>query len=71
MRFKELSQLSRSELVGKARELRMELMKENAQVALGTIPKNPRKIRNMKKAIARIEFLLARKPVKEVMAKER
>jgi ribosomal protein L29 len=35
-------------------------MKENAQVAIGTVPKNPRKIRNQKKTIAKIEMLLAK-----------
>jgi ribosomal protein L29 len=40
-------------------ELRKELMKENAQVAIGTVPKNPRKLRNAKKTIARIELILS------------
>lgn len=60
MKFKELKALPESELRDKLRELKKELMKENAQVAIGTVPKNPRKIRNEKKTIARIEMILAK-----------
>lgn len=61
MRFKELSVLQPGELREKLLELKKELMKENAQVAIGTVPKNPRKLRNAKKTIAKIEMVLAQK----------
>lgn len=61
MRFKELSALQPGELREKLLELKKELMKENAQVAIGTVPKNPRKLRNAKKTIAKIEMVLAQK----------
>jgi ribosomal protein L29 len=61
MKFKELKTLPPAELRSKALELKKELMKENAQVAIGTVPKNPRKLRLAKKTIARIETILAGK----------
>ena len=61
MRFKELSALQPGELREKLLELKKELMKENAQVAIGTVPKNPRKLRNAKKTIAKIEMILSQK----------
>jgi ribosomal protein L29 len=71
MKFKELKALPQAELRGKITELRKELMKENAQVAIGTVPKNPRKLRLAKKTIARIETILAvaqTKPADKVSA---
>jgi large subunit ribosomal protein L29 len=59
MKFKELKSMQPSDLKEKALELRKELMKENAQVAIGTVPKNPRKLRNAKKTIARINTILS------------
>lgn len=59
MKFKELKALPPADLREKLLDLRKELMKENAQVAIGTVPKNPRKLRNAKKTIARIEMILS------------
>jgi large subunit ribosomal protein L29 len=61
MKFKELKALPEAELQGKLLELRRELMKENAQVAIGTVPKNPRKLRLAKKTVAKIMMILAQK----------
>lgn len=63
MKAKELRALSQQDLQQKMQELYKELMKDNAQVATGTIPKSPGKIRNQKRAIARIKTLLAQKEV--------
>jgi large subunit ribosomal protein L29 len=70
MKFKELKAMQPSDLREKALELRKELMKENAQVAIGTVPKNPRKLRIAKKTIARIETILAQKPSKPKQVEE-
>ncbi len=59
MKSKELTQLSKEELEGKRSELYKEVMKENAQIATGTVPKNPGKMKVMKKTIARINLILA------------
>ncbi len=61
MKFKELKAMQPGELKDKIIELKKELMKENAQVAIGTVPKNPRKLRLAKKTIARIETILSTK----------
>jgi ribosomal protein L29 len=54
MKFKELKAMSKEEIQGKLKELKMELIKGNAQVATGTVPKNPGQLRQTKKAIAKI-----------------
>lgn len=61
MKIKELRALSDVELKQKLQELQKELMKDNAQVATGTIPKNPGKLRLGKKTIARIRMIMAQK----------
>ena len=52
--MKELKSLSEDALKSRIAELRKELMKYNAQVAIGTIPKNPGAIRKDKRMVARI-----------------
>ena len=59
MKHKELKTLPKTELVTKRAELYKELMKENAHIAIGTMPKNPGKLKLTKKTIARINTLLA------------
>jgi ribosomal protein L29 len=54
MKYKELAQLSKDEREVKKRELELELMKLNTQVATGTPPKNAGTVRRLKKDIARI-----------------
>lgn len=54
MKTKEIQGLEMGELKSKLEELRKELMKENAQIAAGTVPKSPGKVGDTKKNIARI-----------------
>lgn len=65
MKIKDLRGLTESDLKAKLEELYKELMKENAQVATGTVPKNPGKLKVAKKTIARIRTILAEKEVKQ------
>ena len=65
MKTKELRSMSEKDLQSKLEDLRKDLIKENAQVATGTTPKSPGKIRNIKKTIARILTIL-----KEVSQKD-
>lgn len=62
---KELASMTKSDLLGKMEELKKELIKENAQVATGTVPKNPGQIKAMKKTVARIMTLLNNKHSKK------
>ncbi|MBW3003311.1 50S ribosomal protein L29 [Candidatus Woesearchaeota archaeon] len=55
---KELAGMTKQDLLSKMDELKKELIKENAQVATGTVPKNPGQIKAMKKTIARIITIL-------------
>ena len=61
MKIKELRAMGEPELKQKLQELHKELMKDNAQVATGTIPKNPGKLKLAKKTIARIKTILTTK----------
>ncbi len=61
MKIQELRAFGEAELKQKMQELYKELMKDNAQIATGTIPKNPGKIRMTKKTIARIKTILTSK----------
>ena len=54
MKFKELAQLGKEEQRNKKRELELELIKMNTQVATGTPPKNAGTVSRIKKDIARL-----------------
>lgn len=54
MKRKEIKAAPKSELESKLKELKRELMKQNAQIRIGTTPTNPGKIKQMKKLIAKI-----------------
>lgn len=54
MKAKELRVMGELELENKSAELEKELMKVNSQIAIGTVPKSPGKIREMKRTIAKI-----------------
>lgn len=54
MKVKELRVMNELELENKSAELKKELMKINSQIAIGTLPKSPGKIKEMKRTIAKI-----------------
>ncbi len=58
MKIKELRAMPKAELEKKLTELRVELIKENAQIATGATPKNPANAKNIKKTIAKIMTIL-------------
>ena len=62
---KELKSMNKEDLQTKLNDLRKELIKENAQIAVGTTPKSPGQIKQLKKAIARIKQLQQNMEVKE------
>jgi large subunit ribosomal protein L29 len=71
MKYKELQSMPRNELQDKLKELKMDLIKANAQVATGTIPKNPGQVKQTKKTIAKIKSLLNKaEPEKEAKQAE-
>lgn len=63
MKIKDLKSMPIEELKAKKVELQTELIKERAQVATGTVSKNPSKIKIARKTIARINTILAGKEV--------
>ena len=65
---KDLQNMPLEELNKNLAELKIELIKANAQVASGTTPKNPGQIKKMKKTIARI-ITIGNKKRKEVLKK--
>ena len=54
MKAKELKLINEADLENKTAELKKELMKINSQIAIGTVPKNPSKVSEIKRTIARI-----------------
>ncbi|MDP3765094.1 MAG: 50S ribosomal protein L29 [Nanoarchaeota archaeon] len=54
MKVKELRLMNEPDLENKSVELKKELMKLNSQIAIGTIPKNPGKVKEIKRTIAKI-----------------
>ena len=62
---KELKNMNKEDLKDKLQEIRKELIKENAQIAVGTTPKSPGQIKQMKKTVARIIQLLNNKEVEK------
>ena len=57
IRKNELISMDEKSLNEKFRELKKELIKINAQIAMGTIPENPGKIKEIRKTIARIKTM--------------
>ncbi|MCK5282750.1 MAG: 50S ribosomal protein L29 [Nanoarchaeota archaeon] len=62
---KDLVNMDKKELEKHLREIRMELIKSNSEVASGTTPKSPGRIRQSKKTIARILTLINKKSDKK------
>lgn len=58
---RELERMRKAELESRLAELKKELMKHNAQIATGTIPKSPGLIKQTKKEIARITMFIETK----------
>ena len=54
MKVKELRLMNESDTNSKLIDLKKELMKINSQIAIGTVPKSPGKVREIKRTIARI-----------------
>jgi len=70
MKMKELRELQTADQEKKLSELRMDLMKDNAQIATGTSLKSPSHARNTKKNIARLLMLLHERKTTEGGKKE-
>lgn len=60
-KIKDLQTLSEEELKSKLIDLKKEIMKQNAQIATGTTPKSPGKLRQTKRTVAQILMILAGK----------
>jgi len=57
MKIKELKGLSEAKLASKLEEIKKELMRLRMQVASGTPPESPGKIRALRRSIARVKTL--------------
>ena len=63
MKFKEMKSMDEKSLRAKLAELKLELVKENSHVAVGTTPKSPGHLKDIKKTIARINTILSERGV--------
>ncbi len=66
MKNKDLAKVNSKELTSKIEDLKKELIKLNAQRSTGTAMENPKRIRVVKRTIARIHTILKNKPKEEV-----
>jgi ribosomal protein L29 len=66
MKYSEIKKLPRDDLDKKLSEVRIELMKLNAQVAIGTTPKSTKQIRELKKTLAKAQTLMSERLAKGV-----
>ena len=58
---KQIKEMSHVDLITRLNELKLELVKEKGQVAIGGSPSNPGRVREIKKTIARILTELKRR----------
>ena len=65
MKIKEIRGMDSGSLNEKLSDLKKELVKINAQVAIGTTPKSPGQVKAIKKTIARILTVLKEKSGRE------
>jgi large subunit ribosomal protein L29 len=54
IRRKEIKQMSEKEIQNKINELKKQLMRINAQIAVGTTPESPGKVKTVKRTIAKL-----------------
>jgi len=57
MKFTDIKKMPKDELTKKLADMKTELMKLNAQIAVGTTPKNTKQVRDIKRTIAKVETL--------------
>ena len=57
MKFNDIKKMPKDELEKKIVDLKTEMMKLNAQIAIGTTPKNTKQVREIKRTIAKIETM--------------
>ena len=64
MKAKELRLMNESDTSSKLVDMKKELMKINSQIAIGTVPKSPGKVREIKRTIAKILSINNEKEIK-------
>ena len=70
MKVKELRAMNQLDVENKLVELKKELMKINSQIAIGTVPKSPGKIREIKRTIAKISTIKQEKILEDAKRNE-
>lgn len=68
MKFTDIKKMPKDELNKKIVDLKTELMKLNAQIAIGTTPKNTKQIRDIKRTIAKVNTLNEQSLEKQIQA---
>ena len=70
MKYKELKLMNERDMENKLVELKKELMKINSQIAIGTLPKSPGKVKGIKRTIAKIFTIKMKNKSEEVKRNE-
>jgi len=64
LRIDDIKELPAEELAKKAKAIQQEILTENAKVAAGGLPDNPGKLKELRKAVARIMTTAREKNIK-------
>lgn len=54
LKKKQLKQMTRTDMINRLNELRLELAKERGQLAIGGTPTNPGRVKEIRKTIAKL-----------------
>lgn len=54
LKKKQLKQMTRTDMINRLNELRLELAKERGQMAIGGTPSNPGRVKEIRKTIAKL-----------------
>jgi len=69
LRFAEVTKMKREDIEAKLKDFKKELIKINAQIAIGSAIENPGKVKELRRTIARLNMVLHKKPT-EVKQKD-
>ena len=61
LRISELRNMSLKDLLKKEEELKKELLRSQTQKTMGMVPENPGRIKELRRTIARIKFVIGEK----------
>lgn len=65
LKKKQLKQMTRTDMINRLNELRLELAKERGQMAIGGTPSNPGRVKEIRKTIAKLLTEINKEKIKK------